>query len=181
MKVLIATGRLAERTVRHSVGDNADVLVLDVDVAAFITPHRLLSAIKEQKGIYDVILVPGLASGDFSMVAKELGWKVFLGPKHAYDIGSVLKFVDEIDLSLEVPACELLSDIWRELALETLVELENNADMLAMIGDVKLGGSSRMKVMAEIVDATGFEEDALSLKVIEFIRKGADIIDLGAS
>lgn len=181
MKVLIATGRLAERTVRHSVGDNADVLVLDVDVAAFITPHRLLSAIKEQNGIYDVILVPGLASGDFSMVAKELGCKVFLGPKHAYDLGSVLKLADGMDLSLEVPACELLSDIWRELALETLVELENNADMLAMIGDVKLGGGSRMKVMAEIVDATGFEEDALSLKVIEFIRKGADIIDLGAS
>ncbi|NPE27936.1 dihydropteroate synthase-like protein [Methanococcoides sp. SA1] len=181
MKVLIATGKLAEKTVMSSVGDNADILVLDVDVAAFITPHRLLSALKEQKGKYDVILVPGFASGDFSLVSKRLGCKVFLGPKHAYDIGNVLKFIDEVDLSLEIPACELLSDIWKELALESLVELENSADMLAMLGDVKLGGGSRMKVMAEIVDATGFEGDTLSLKVAEFIKKGADIIDLGAS
>jgi len=34
MKILVATGRLAQNIVRAAVGENADVLVLDIDVAA---------------------------------------------------------------------------------------------------------------------------------------------------
>ncbi|SES93178.1 dihydropteroate synthase-related protein [Methanococcoides vulcani] len=181
MEILVATGKLAEKTVRYSVVDNADVLVLDIEVAAFLTPHRLLSALKKQQKKYDVIFVPGLCSGDFSIVAKELGCKVFLGPKHAYDLSSVLRFVDEIEFSLEVPACELLSDVWRDIALETLDGIEENAEPLMDLKNVKLGGASRMKVMAEVVNATGLGEETLSNRITSFIKKGADIIDLGAS
>ncbi|NYT19067.1 MAG: dihydropteroate synthase-like protein [Methanosarcinales archaeon] len=181
MEILVATGKLAEKTVRYSVVDNADVLVLDIEVAAFLTPHRLLSALKKQQKKYDVIFVPGLCSGDFSIIIKELGCKVFLGPKHAYDLSSVLRFVDEMEFSLEVPACELLSDVWRDIAMETLDEVEENAEPLIWLKNVKLGGSSRMKVMAEVVDATGLDEAALSKRISSFIKKGADIIDLGAS
>ncbi|UGV41173.1 dihydropteroate synthase-like protein [Methanococcoides orientis] len=181
MDILVTTGKLAEKTVRYSVVDNADVLVLDVEVAAFLTPHRLLSALKNQQKKYDVIFVPGLCTGDFSLVAKELGCKVFLGPKHAYDLSSVLRFVDEMEFSLEVPACELLSDVWRDIALETLDEVEEKAEPLMDLKTVKLGGGSRMKVMAEIVDATGLDGDVLSKRISSFIKKGADIIDLGAS
>jgi hypothetical protein len=44
MDLLIATGRLAQQTVREAVGANADVLVLDIEIAAFITPGLLGSA-----------------------------------------------------------------------------------------------------------------------------------------
>ncbi|WP_440953796.1 dihydropteroate synthase-like protein [Methanococcoides sp. FTZ1] len=181
MEILVATGKLAENTVRFSVADNADVLVLDIEVAAFLTPHRLLSVLKQQDKRYDVIFVPGLCSGDFSIIEKELDCKVYLGPKHAYDLGSVLRFVGEMEFSLEVPACELLSDVWRGIAIETLDEIEQNAEPLMRLNDVKLGGGSRMKVMAEVVDATGLDEAALSRRIRSFIMKGADIIDLGAS
>lgn len=49
MEILVATGKLAEKTVRYSVVDNADVLVLDIEVAAFLTPYRLLSALKSSR------------------------------------------------------------------------------------------------------------------------------------
>ena len=181
MEILVATGKLAEETVRFSVVDNADVLVLDIEVAAFLTPHRLLSELKKQQKKYDVIFVPGLCSGNFSLVAEELGCKVYLGPKHAYDLSSVLRFVGEMEFSLEVPACELLTDVWRDIALETLAEIEKDAESIMTLGDVKLGGGSRMKVMAEVVDATGLGEAELSGRIASFIKKGADIIDLGAS
>ncbi|MGM0771399.1 MAG: dihydropteroate synthase-like protein [Halobacteriota archaeon] len=181
MKILVATGKLAEKTVRFAVVDNADVLVLDIEIAAFLTPHRLLSELKKQQKNYDVIFVPGLCSGDFSLVAEEMGCKVYLGPKHAYDLSSVLRFAGEMEFSLEVPACELLADVWRDIALESLDEIEDKAEPIMKLGDVKLGGGSRMKVMAEVVDATGLDKNELSLRISSFIKKGADIIDLGAS
>ena len=64
MDILIATGRLAQQTVRDAVKENAEVLVLDIEIAAFITPGLLGSALPG--GRYDLILVPGLVSSDFT-------------------------------------------------------------------------------------------------------------------
>jgi hypothetical protein len=44
MRALAVTGRLAEEMVREAVGDMADVLVMNVDVASFITPKMLREA-----------------------------------------------------------------------------------------------------------------------------------------
>lgn len=51
MEILIATGRLAENTVRKAAGEKADVLVADIDIAAFITPKKLTRAF-EEAGFY---------------------------------------------------------------------------------------------------------------------------------
>jgi hypothetical protein len=61
MRVLVVTGRLAQDLVR-SFARGADVLVLDVDVAAFITPKMLLQALPTG---YDLILIPGAITADF--------------------------------------------------------------------------------------------------------------------
>ncbi|WP_319507401.1 dihydropteroate synthase-like protein [uncultured Methanolobus sp.] len=183
MKILVATGRLAEQTVRNAVGDLADVLIVDTKVAAFITPRKLFVAITDQLGSFDhdLIFIPGLVSGNFAKAEDELGCKIRLGPKHAYDLGFVLPFVEKMDFSTSVPACELLADVRREMALEKVQELEDAAVVPMTLGNLKIGGNSRMKVMAEVVDATGLEPEALALRIRSFEKKGADIIDLGAS
>ena len=183
MKILITTGRLAEQTVNKAVGDLADVLVADTKVAAFITPRKLLAAIAEhiQDFDYDLIFLPGLVSGNFAKAEAELGCKIRLGPKHAYDLGFVLPFAESMEFSRELPACELLADLRRQMALEKVQELEDAASVPLMLGNLKVGGNSRMKVMAEVVDATGLDSELLALKVRSFEMKGADIIDLGAS
>jgi len=183
MNVLIATGKLAEGTVRKAVGSKAHIMVLDIDIAAFITPRRLIEALKKgsaQKH-YDIIFVPGLVSGNFSKAVEELGSKIYLGPKHAYDLGYVLDFVGKIEFSTNIPACELLADVRKKLAMEKVEQLEASCEPLMRIKDVKLGGGSRMKVLAEIVDATGMETTALEKKIMAFTNHGADMIDLGAS
>ncbi|WP_406661315.1 dihydropteroate synthase-like protein [Methanolobus sp. ZRKC3] len=183
MKVLVATGRLAEQTVRDSIGDSADVIVVDTEIAAFITPRKLMDAIKRQfpSFDYDLIFIPGLVSSNFSRAEEELACKIRLGPKHAYDLSFVIPFADNMEFSSTVAACELLSDVRRELALEKISELEDNSIPTMQLGGIKLGGNTRMKVLAEVVDATGLDSDSLTKRISTFIHKGADMIDLGAS
>jgi dihydropteroate synthase-like protein len=175
MKVLAVTGRLAQDLVRASARD-ADVLVLDTDIAAFITPQMLIQA--APKG-YDLILLPGAITADFTEAEKALGMKIRLGPKHAADLGFVLKHMGEVELSRSVPACVLFEDAMRKDALSTLEQLESDAVPALTIKDLKIGGNSRMKVLAEIVDATMLTPKGLAEKIRYYEDQGADMIDLG--
>ncbi|MFQ6118839.1 MAG: dihydropteroate synthase-like protein [Methanosarcinales archaeon] len=181
MKILVVTGRLAENTVRSAVKDFADVLVVDINIAAFITPSLLKRTLQYvYHPYYDLILIPGLISADFSKLEEEIGVKIRLGPKHAYDLSWVLKYVEETEFSKTIPACELLASKLQEEALSKIIEIESKSDYKFKIGDLKIGGGT-MKVMAEIVDATKMDKVELIKKIKDFIEKGADIIDLGVS
>jgi len=179
MNILVVTGKLASNTVKASVRNMADVLVLDIEVAAFTTPSLLGRSLSSKK--YDLILVPGLASGDYFGLEKEIGIPIRLGPKHAVDLGFVLELADKFNFSSKVPACELLIEKKRYNAFHRVNELEENADSPLTLRKVKIGGNSRMKIMAEIVDAGSMNESELTNRIIYFIECGADIIDLGIS
>jgi dihydropteroate synthase-like protein len=175
MKVLVVTGRLAQDLVRF-FARGADVLVLDVDVAAFITPKMLLQALPTG---YDLILIPGAITADFREAEYKLGSKIRLGPKHAADLGFVLCHIDEVELSPCIPACVLMDGKMRRNADEQVNLLEAKAEFALKINCTKIGGTSRMKVLAEIVDATRFGKDALTKKIRYYESQGADMIDLG--
>lgn len=177
MKVLLVTGRLAQAQVRASA-EGADVLVADVDVAAFITPELLLSASPQG---YDLILIPGAITADFQEAERALGTKIRLGPKNAADLKAVLRRLakEKIELSRTIPACQLLEGNMREDALHQVEQLEEMASSPLQIRGIKIGGSSRMKVLAEIVDATRLRPAALTERVRYYEEQGADMIDLG--
>lgn len=177
MKVLAVTGRLAEDLVR-SFAREADVLVLDVDVASFITPQMLIE--ESPKG-YDLILIPGAVTADFSEAEKALKSKIRLGPKHAADLGFVLRHLEEVELSRTTPACVLLEDRMRRDALAQIERLEANALPAMQVKGIKIGKDSRMKVLAEIVDATRMSAAALAKRIHYYEEQGADMIDLGLS
>ncbi|MBP2029690.1 dihydropteroate synthase-like protein [Methanohalophilus levihalophilus] len=181
MNILIATGHLALDTVKDAAGDKAEILLVDTEVAAFITPGKLLdSYLKSYKpNRFDLLLVPGLVSGDFSATASKMGCPIYRGSKHAYDLATVLRFADDITFSTEIPACELIEGIRKEEALNTLQELEESASPAFNIRDLKIGGNSGMKVMAEIVDAASMNEVELNQKIKHFLHEGTSIIDLG--
>jgi dihydropteroate synthase-like protein len=178
MKILIITGRRAESAVRDAVGNAADVVVADVGIAAFITPHHLKHL--DLSG-YHLVLVPGLVSSDFSALEKERGVPIRRGPKHAVDLGFVLEFAESVEFSPTVPACELLASKRREKAFEKLSLIEATAKEAFSISGVKIGGGSRMKVMAEVVGADTLPASELEKTIRLFIHEGADIIDLGMS
>lgn len=180
--MLVVTGRMAEEEVRRSVARSkmgADVLVLDVDVAAFITPGLLRRA---RPAGYDLILIPGAITADFDEAERELQTAIRLGPKHAVDLGAVLdqlKQGGQVELSKDIPACALLADRLADEARSLLISLEERASCEMSIRGQKIGGSSRMKVLAEIVDATRLDEGSLRDRIRYYQDQGADMIDLG--
>lgn len=168
---------MAEEQVR-AFESSADVLVADVDVAAFISPKMLLSACPRG---YDLIIIPGAITADFQEVERRLNTQIRLGPKHAADLGAVLNSMkkDGLELSRSIPACQLLLGKAREYAIDQLARIEARARACLHVGTVKIGGHSRMKVLAEIVDATRYAPDELARKIHYYERQGADMIDLG--
>jgi dihydropteroate synthase-like protein len=171
MKILVVTGKLAEKEVKKYA---KDVYVADVDIAAFVTPSHLK---KIDLGSYDLVLVPGLAKGDWKSLEKEKGVKIRLGPIHYCDLKAVLENIDKIELSHDTPACRLLNLVKAE---ENMKIVDKTDESYAFeIGNVRVGGDSRMKIVAEIVDATQMQKDELVERIEYYIESGADIIDLG--
>ncbi len=182
MRVLLVTGKLAYPVVKEAAGDSAvdlqvDVLMVDVGVAAFVTPKLLEPLLADKADRYDLVLVTGLCGSDFSKLEQKLGVKIRLGPKHAFDIPLALKHADRIEFSHKISACQLLADVKRESALNEFEQIEARAVSAFSLKAVKVGGGSTMKVMAEVVDATRMSDIDLVKKIDTYAA--ADIIDLG--
>jgi dihydropteroate synthase len=173
MKVLAVTGRMAQDLAKKS-SIGADVLVLDVDIAAFITPDMLHRA--APKG-YDLILIPGAITANFSAVEAALGTKIRLGPKHAADIGFVLRHLEEVELSTSIPACTMLESRMKRDALAMLEKLESEAEATMTIRGVKIAGGSQG---ADMIDL-GVSLDATPKQVARTVRAARKITDLPIS
>jgi len=170
MKILLVTGKLAEKIVKENAL-NANVHVCNVDIAAFITPKDIENL---NLSDYDLVLVPGLTKDcDWEGFEKKKGVKVRLGPIHAADLRRVLPLVEKIELSHKIPACKLIENIRAEEVFREVDKLEKTA--IFKIRDVAIGGNSRMKIVAEIVKPK--IEDLRER--IEYFSRNADIIDIG--
>ncbi|HZD43345.1 MAG TPA: dihydropteroate synthase, partial [Methanomicrobiales archaeon] len=175
MHILLPTGAATARTVQEAARGYDATVVITGEVAAFLTPRQLRSLIEE--GSYDMVIVSGMSTASFQDVERETGVPIYRGPKHAADLSSVLALLDKVELSRTIPADEFLADIRRDEALSRLSEREEEADSVFLIRGLKIGGSSRMKVLAEIMDAPARRD--LREEVERYFRLGADIVDLG--
>jgi dihydropteroate synthase-like protein len=175
MRLLLPTGRATYDLVKKAAeGMEAEVVVTG-EIASFLTPRQLKQLIG--CGSYDMVLVSGMSTASFEEVERETGIPVYRGPKHAADLGLILPLIGEIPLSRTVPADELLVERRREEAEWRIAAREEEAEPAYLIRSLKVGGNSRMKVLAEIMDAHK-EPDILS-RVEGYFGKGADIVDLG--
>ncbi|MHC1600052.1 MAG: dihydropteroate synthase-like protein [Candidatus Methanospirareceae archaeon] len=189
MKVALATGRKAEGMVKDAVRTanaaqiTCEVLTQDLNIAAFSTPKSLKKALdkygKSKKLDYNLILVSGFCKADFSDLEEEIATPIRLGPRHAYDIGEALQFVEETEFSSHTPADVFLAAKRKENAKQQLEELESGVKETFSLKRVKIGGGARMKVCAELVDATLMQEDELQRMTEHYLKSGADILDIG--
>lgn len=170
MNILAVTGKLAQEEVKKYV---ENVYVVEIDIAAFITPSHLKDL---DLSDYDLVLVPGMAKGNWKSLEEEKGVKLRLGPIHASDLKTIMENIDQIELSHTIPACKLLNI---SKAKENVSMVDNLQESAFDIGKVKVGGNTRMKVVAEVVDATEITRDELISRIEYYEREGADIIDLG--
>ncbi|MDD1678741.1 MAG: dihydropteroate synthase-like protein [Methanomicrobiales archaeon] len=175
MRILLPTGETTERMVRDAAkGLDAEVVVTG-SVASFLTPDQLRVLLR--KDHYGMVIVSGMCTASFLEVEAETGIPIFRGPRHAADLSLILPHLNEIELSRSVPADDFLVARHREEACRTLVDKEEKAGCDYLIRGIKIGGGSRMKVLAEIMDA--HLQTALPAAVDRFFSNGADIVDLG--
>ncbi len=172
-RILLITGKLAKNLVEKQASkfNNVDVYVVNKEVAALITTKDIENIDLSK---YDLVLLPGLAKGNWKKLEKLKGVKIRLGPIHACDIEFILRNIDKVELSHDIPACKLLENSTKDNDLRTLAY---PADFAFKIRDIKIGGDSRIKVISEIQNATEINDDELKEK-IDYLQKFADIIDL---
>jgi dihydropteroate synthase-like protein len=175
MRILLPTGAATEEMVRNAAaGFNADVVVTG-EIASFLTPHTLHGLIN--KGHYDLVIVSGMCTASFEQVERKTGVPVFRGPRHAADLALILPLLDSITLSRTVPADEFLAEKKAVDAMRRVEGYETTAGFAFMIRGVKIGGGSRIKVLAEVMDAPRRAD--IRDVVDRYFTDGADIVDLG--
>ena len=113
----------------------------------------------------------------FEQVERETGVPVYRGPRHAADLAWVLPLVGKVPLSRTVPADDFLAAKNAEDAMARVTATENGAEPEFVIRGTKIGGNSRMKVLAEIMDAHRVED--IRALAERYFSGGADIVDLG--
>lgn len=175
MRILLPTGAATKEMVTcAATGFDADVVVTG-KIASFLTPHALHQLIK--KGSYDMVIVSGMCTASFDQVERETGVPVYRGPRHAADLALILPALDSITLSRTVPADDFIAAKKADDAFKRIGELEHNAGFDFVIRDVKIGRKTRIKVLAEVMDAH-HREDIRGI-VEHYFFLGADIVDLG--
>jgi dihydropteroate synthase-like protein len=175
MRILLPTGAATEEMVRRAAaGFDADVVVTG-SIASFLTPHALRTLLS--RGKYDLALVSGMCTASFGQVEREMGVPVYRGPRHAADLALVLPLLGTVTLSRTVPADAFLAAQRADDAMRRVSEREEAAGSDLLIRGIKIGGGSRMKVLAEIMDAHRHED--IRAQVEHFFSLGADIVDLG--
>ncbi|MCX6693709.1 MAG: dihydropteroate synthase-like protein [Methanomicrobiales archaeon] len=175
MRILLPTGMVTAPLVREAAEGLGAEVVVTGEVAAFLTPARLLTLVRD--GQYDMVIVSGMCTASFDAVEEATGVPIFLGPRHAADLGTVLARLGEVTLSRRVPADTFLAAAGRAEAEEKIAAREEQATWDFLIRGTKIGGNSRIKVLAEVMDSQLLEDP--SLVVSHFFAAGADIVDLG--
>ncbi len=189
MKILLVTSLLAEPIVKRYTKNSPmkpSVVTLPFPVAALMTTRYISSKLKDMTiKEFDIVLLPGLIKGDVSDIAKKIGLPVFKGPRHAADIPLVLEMIKKINLSTEIPACDIIREELNNKALKTLRDVEKNKEKLLknkgnmLIGDLAVGKDFPARIVAEIVDAPKMTNDEIRQKAVYYVNSGADIIDIG--
>jgi dihydropteroate synthase-like protein len=175
MRILLPTGAATELLVkRAAAGYDADVVVTG-EIASFLTPHALHLLLKKKK--YDGVIISGMCTASFEQLEHETGVPIYRGPKHAADLSLVLPLLGTVELSRTIPADDLLAARKEENARRRIDEQEQDAVPDFLIRGVKIGGGSRMKVLAEIMDAHRCGD--IRGIVENYLASGADIVDLG--
>lgn len=181
MRVLLVTGRLAQRDAERIAGEaeryrlKCSVLTLPVSVAAFITPKLLEGELKAKRLDYDLVIVPGMARGDYGWLGDLFKLRIVKGTRYIGDMASLLPVLNRIvdKLSPVNPADNLIG-----YQLVQPIE-EGRPKKCISIDGLAVYRGCRPKIIAEIVDAPLLGVDEVTSRASRFASMGADVIDVG--
>ena len=175
MRILLPTGAATEEAVRRAAaGFDADVIVTG-KVASFLTPHALSTLIKN--GAYDAVVVSGMCTVSFAHVERETGVPIYLGSRDVTDLAWSFPLLKPARSRVPSPPMISLQQKMQKMPWTGWLQRRMRQNREFVIRDVKIGGNSRMKVLAEIMDAPKVED--IRARTEHYFLEGADIVDIG--
>ncbi|HJJ43808.1 MAG TPA: dihydropteroate synthase [Methanocorpusculum sp.] len=178
MHVLFPTGRQSAPSLRLALSTVTEFdyeIVETGEIASFLTPAALMKLIESHP--CDLVVVSGMCTASFHTIEERANVPVRKGTRHAADMRICVPLILAGSLPIDMPADDLLAEEKKKAAREGLILSEYGADAFFTIRGVKIGGTSRIKVIHEIMDA--HRHPALRDAVINAQKNGADIVDLG--
>lgn len=189
-RILLLTGRMAYSELNRIVSGESNVYVevLPISVAAFTTPKLVRRHLPDYMSKWnpDIVLISGMAQGDYSTVSQDLNIPVLKGTRKLSSLSLLLEHLDEFyqDLSGSSPAdtiiqrrvLEKITNQYKALEKETIFDTRN----FRLLSGLGLGVDLPPRIMAEVVDASIRPID-ITLNNAKRYSKWADIIDVGAS
>ncbi len=178
MHVLFPTGRQSASSLSLALSKVTEFtceIVETGEIASFLTPGSLEKLIFSHP--CDLVVVSGMCTASFHDTEIMTGTPICKGTRHAADMGICIPLISAGRLSAEIPADDMLLAEKAAAARQDLVLAECEAETFFTIRGVKIGGSSRIKVIHEIMDA--HRHPSIRDAVILAKEHGADIVDLG--
>lgn len=182
MNILLVTGQSSHKSASNLVAHHPAITVHPVtaNIASFLTPAHLLSELTpDDVKDTDLIVVPGQAPGDYSILERTLGVPCVKGPRHLTDLPLFLSQVETTTFSPREPADTLLADLQAQENATLLAEARKKKTFTPTIGDPPLLLSAYPHVIAEICDVPHLAPEDIVQRATHFQKEGAGIIDLG--
>lgn len=189
-RILLLTGRMAYSELQRMVSDSPNLFVgvLPISVAAFTTPRLVRRNLPQFISEYepDIVLVSGMAQGDYSDVQRDIGVPILKGTKTLSSLPLLLKHLDAVrnvlssshaaDMVIQRQVLGELRNRFSELERNVVIGTRN----FRLESGLLLGVDLPPRVMAEIVDVSVRPIDT-SIADAKMYSKYCDIIDVGAS
>ena len=137
---------------------------------------------------FNLILLPGFIQWNTSSLEKKFCTKIKKGPEFASVLPSILKNLENIDLSNTIPANKLMEISGEKFYNQILKEQLNIAKkhigyntfyLNEKSSNIIIGRNLPPPIIAEIVNCTEKSDKSIIKKVKHYINSGADIIDIG--
>jgi len=190
-KVLILTGRLCEGAIRELIREQrAEVLALPIDVASLMSTQLVLRALNDiDLSAYRLVLVPGTASLDMTLLEERFRVPFYRGPFHYRHLATLLSYLAQLRLSKNLPADLLMTRQIRQQTLSQIATIETRrlreAKRRIRIGKgrtcLTIFRGCLPRVIAEITNAPQLGVEELTRRAKYYAAQGADMIDIGMS
>ncbi|KKK46515.1 MAG: Pterin binding enzyme, partial [Candidatus Lokiarchaeum sp. GC14_75] len=125
---------------------------------------------------------------DSTSLEEKFSIRIRKGTEFASDLPSLLKNLDNVELSNNIPANKLIEHSGEALYKQVVKEQYNTVkeDLGAHTfyinkekSDIMIGRNLPPPIIAEIVNCTSKSDKSIIKKANHYIKSGADIIDLG--
>ena len=137
---------------------------------------------------YDLILIPGFSQWDTKNLEQEFSINIRKGPEFASDLPMILRNINNIQLSNQIPANKLYAisgeNEYNRIIEEQIEKAKKNLGQHTFFinkkrSDIIIGRGLPPPIIAEIVNSTRKNDESIIRKAKHFIESGADIIDIG--